>query len=427
MIRLSLGLVGLAICNAILAVLMPWYVVTHLGVGIETDSFFAAGALPQLIFLVVSSALTQILVPLLATEDEKTFRRDAWGIFIIVSVLASLLALILSITAGFWVPRMVLGFSDKAKLLTISLTRIQMLAMIGNASVAVLWSAYYARQRFFWAELSSILANIISLLFIFWLLPVYGIVAAAWATVLNLGLKVALLMPALGRWQRPQWNSYVIKETWRRVKPFLFGQTYSRTDPLIDRFLISMTIAGYVSLLYIGQQIYSTINLIITKAIALPTAPKLAIAAKAGNWPLFRRIYRYRLWWMMGLSVLAGIILLVFGERLLHLMIGHGGITAQNVRLLWWIMLALIGLFVGGSAGQLTAVAFYAMGDTRTPTNLFIWTYTIYIPIKVIAFFSYGLMGVAVATSVHLVLNFVLQLIVLERATSPGRVALRVG
>ncbi|HEX3227865.1 MAG TPA: hypothetical protein VHQ95_02805, partial [Pyrinomonadaceae bacterium] len=64
MIKLSFILAGLAICNAVLAVLMPWYVVTRLGVGIETDAFFASGALPQLIFLVASFSLTQVLVPL---------------------------------------------------------------------------------------------------------------------------------------------------------------------------------------------------------------------------------------------------------------------------------------------------------------------------------------------------------------------------
>ena len=66
MIKLGFILAGLAICNAVLAVLMPWYVVTRLGVGVETDAFFASGALPQLIFLVASFSLTQVLVPLLA-------------------------------------------------------------------------------------------------------------------------------------------------------------------------------------------------------------------------------------------------------------------------------------------------------------------------------------------------------------------------
>jgi peptidoglycan biosynthesis protein MviN/MurJ (putative lipid II flippase) len=415
LIKLSLILAGLAICNAVLAVLMPWYVVTHLGVGIETDAFFASGALPQLIFLVASFSLTQVLVPLLATEDEKTFRRDAWGFFLGVTGFFSLLAAVLFGFAGYWVPLLVPGFSNEAKELTVSLSRIQLLGMVGNASVAVLWSVYYARQKFLWAELSPVFANVLSLLFLFWTLPQYGIAAAAWATVLNLVLKVAFLMPLLGRWQAPQWDSYAIREAWRRLKPFLLGQTYSKSDPLIDRFLTSMSIAGDLSLLYIGQQIYSAINLIITKAISAPTVPRLALAAKSGDWRNFRHTYRQRLLWMAGLAVATLLVLLVFGEPLLHLMIGHGGITAQNVHMLWWIMLGLIGLLMGGTAGQITAVAFYAMGDTKTPTMLFVWTFTIYIPIKVIVFLHYGLIGLAIATSVHLIMNFLLQLIFLEQ------------
>lgn len=51
--------------------------------------------------------------------------------------------------------------------------------MVGNASVAVLWSVYYARQKFLWAELSPVFANVLSLLFLFGTLPQYGIAAAS--------------------------------------------------------------------------------------------------------------------------------------------------------------------------------------------------------------------------------------------------------
>lgn len=394
---------------------MPWYVVTRLGVGIETDAFFASGALPQLIFLVASFSLMQVLVPLLATEDEQTFQRDAWGFFVGVSGFFSLLAIILYVVAPYWVPLIVPGFSAQARVLAIMLSRIQLLAMIGNAAVVVLWSVFYARQRFLWAEISSVIANALSLVFLFWTLPRYGIVAAAWATVLNLGLKVVLLMPILGHWQRPQWNSNAMKEAWRRIKPFLLGQTYAKSDPLIDRFLTSLTTAGSLSLLYIGQQVYSAANLIVTKAISTPAVPHLAIAAKSNDWTSFKRIYYQRLLWMLAITSAGGVGLFLIGEPLLRLMIGHGGITTQNVHTLWFIMLALVGLLIGGTAGQVISGAFYAIGDTRTPTMLFIGTYTVYIPVKILVFLRYGVVGLALATSVHLLVNFIVQTVVLEK------------
>ena len=421
MIRLSLTLAALALCNAVLAMLIPWYVVTRMGVGIETDAFFASGALSQLIFLVASFSLTQVIVPLLATEDEKTFQRDAWGLFLAISGVFVLLSAGLFVTAPYWVSLIVPGFSAEALRLTVMLSRIQLLGMIGNALVAVLWSVYYARQRFLWAEVSSVLANVVALVFLYWTLARYGIVAAAWATVLNLGLKVGLLMPILGRWQKPNWNSYAIKEAWRRIKPFVLGQTYAKSEPLIDRFLTSLTTAGNLSLLYFGQQIYSAINLVIVKAVSTPTVPRLAIAAKNLDWRSFRHVYRERLIWILVIAITSSSVLFFIGEPVLRLMIGHGGISTQNVHMLWWIMVALAGLLIGGTAGQVISTAFYAIGDTRTPTMLFIGTYTVYIPLKILVFLRYGVIGIAVATSVHMTVNFLVQLVVLERAIRRNR------
>jgi peptidoglycan biosynthesis protein MviN/MurJ (putative lipid II flippase) len=88
---------------------------------------------------------------------------------------------------------------------------------------------------------------------------------------------------------------------------------------------------------------------------------------------------------------------------------------------LWWILVALAGVLIGGASGQVISGAFYAIGDTRTPTMLFIVTYTIYIPIKILVFLRYGVIGLAVVTSIHLAINFLLQLVVLELtvATTP--------
>lgn len=417
----TLTLACLAGANILLSLILQWYVITQFGVGIETDALFAGMALPQLILSVVSSSFTHVLVPLLATESDLTFRQNAWGFFLGISALFTTLALALFVTAAYWVPWLVPGFSQPAQMLTVSLTRIQLVSMIFTASVSVLWAVYHARKQFIWVELSTLLSSLIALALIVQLLPVYGIAAAAFVIVLRTGLQVLWLLPGLGRWQWPQWNSTAMREAWRRVRPLLVGTAYYRTDPLVDRFLASMAPAGGLSLLYIGQQIYGVANVIAQKAIAAPMVPQLAIEAEAGRWPTFRRIYQKRLLLIGGLAAVGYAIFLIAGERILNLLIGHGGVTADNVHLLWLIMVALAGFFIGGAMGQITSTAFYAMGDTATPTRMSIVIYTLYVPAKVIAFMRYGLMGLAVVTSINQFVNLIVQFLLLEGWVIPRR------
>jgi putative peptidoglycan lipid II flippase len=419
--RQTLTLACLAGGNILVTLLFQWYVITQLGVGIETDALFAGMAVPQLILMVVSSSLTHVLVPLLATENELTFARNAWGFFLGISGIFTGFAVLLFVSAGYWVPWLVPGFSSAGQSLTVSLTRIQLVGMIFTASTSVLWSVYHARQKFIWVELSSLLSSLAGLFLLVRILPTSGVSGAAFLIVLRTALQMVWLLPGLGRWQWPDWKSPAMREAWLRIRPLLIGTTYYRTDLLIDRFLASMAPSGGLSLLYIGQQIYGVANIVAEKAIATPMVPQLAILASAAKWPAFRQLYQRRLLAMGGLTVAGYIFLLVAGERVLNLLIGHGGVTKHNVHLLWLIMVALVGVFIAGAMGVITSKTFYAMGDTRTPTRMSIVTYTLYIPAKILAFLHYGLMGLAVVTSVYLFLNLCIQIVLLEGFVIPGR------
>ncbi|HEY9282130.1 MAG TPA: lipid II flippase MurJ [Pyrinomonadaceae bacterium] len=416
MFRLSLTIGWLSACNSVLAVLVPWYVVTKIGANAETDAFFASSAPPQFIFLIISSTFAPILVPLFATSDEESFLNDARTFFLAVTVFFCLLAVVLLIAAEVWVPFLVSGFSAAGKGLALRLTKIQLISMVLNASIVTLWSCYQARQKFIWQEVSSLLANVSALLLLVYALPRFGIQAAAWAMVFNNSLKLILLLPILGRWRRLRWNTAIAAEAWRRLKPFLPGQIYLKTDPLLDRYLTSMTQAGGLSLFYVGQQVLSTVNHVLYKSVASTLAPALAIEAKEGAWHTYRRAYRQRLLMMLALTTAGVLLLLSVGLPASHLAIGHGGVTAENVRTLWLIMLSLAGVFVGGAALQVTSVAFYAIGDTKTPALLSATAYTIYIPLKVLVFLRYGLFALAVVMSVYFVVSFIAQFLALERA-----------
>jgi peptidoglycan biosynthesis protein MviN/MurJ (putative lipid II flippase) len=410
----GVGVGLLATCNAALAVLSAWYIVARTGLNVETDAFFASGALPQLTYLLLSATLLPVLVPLLATRDAESLREDAWAFFLLVTGLFGALGALLYATCWLWVPAFVPGFSAEAKALTVGLTRVQVLSMVLNAAIVTLWAAQHARRRFVWVELSGVLANLAGLLFLFFALPRFGIRAAAWNAVFYNGLKLAFMLPVLGRWRRPAWPSPTVREAWRLFKPFLPGQAYLRAEPLLDRFLASLGGAGSLSLLYVAQQVYANVTQVTSKALVAPLAPRLAVGADSGRWQGFRRAYRARLLLIAMLAAAGVSLLLAFGPQALRLAIGHAGVTAENVNTLWLVLLALAGAFAGGVAGQAASGAFYAMGDTKTPTKVSAFVYTLYLPLKILVFLRYGLVGLALTMSAYFVANFCAQLVLLE-------------
>jgi peptidoglycan biosynthesis protein MviN/MurJ (putative lipid II flippase) len=176
-----------------------------------------------------------------------------------------------------------------------------------------------------------------------------------------------------------------------------------------------MAPAGGLSLLYIAQQVFGAANQVINKAIAAPTVPVLAEYAVQRDWRSFRQIYRKKLGLVAMITGTGYLAFLFLGERALHFLIGYGDVTDQNVRMLWWLTALLGGVLIGGAIGQLTSIAFYAQGDTKTPTILGVWSYTVYVPIKFIAFFVYGLVGLAVSTILFCLVNGIIQHVALQR------------
>jgi putative peptidoglycan lipid II flippase len=408
--RLAVLLGSLASGNILLGFIYQWYTVTTVGPGAETDALYAGMVVPQLVLAIIAGSLTNVLVPLLSTQRGEGFYKNAWSFFLSIGSLFSAITGILFVTSYFWVPWTVPGFDANTKSLTLSLVRIQLVGIVLAALTAVLWSVNYARQRFIWVELSSIISNMIGFGLLIWGLSRFGIVAAAWAMILKTFLQTLFLLRGLGPYSKPDWRSESLKEAWRRLKPLLLGTTYYKTDQLVDRFLASMVPAGGLTLLYMAQQLYGSGSAILNKSIVTPMVPTLSNKAHTGDWQNFRHIYLKRLFAMVVATGLGFLIILIFGQSLLTLLFGHKRFDTQNVATLWWLLIALGGLWVGGGMGTITSSTYYAKGDTRTPTRLGIWTYTIYLPLKVASFILFKLTGLAISTSLFYMVNFILQL-----------------
>ncbi len=411
----SIQLGALSVINIGISFLFQWYIVIKVGPGTDTDALFAGMTLPQMIITIVSGSLMGVMVPLLAGEDKQRQKNDAWSFFIIVACLFGLLSGILYLTAWLWIPLTVPGFDHAAKELTIKIAQIQLIGMFFTAINGVQWATSYSQEKFILSEIAPIISGLISAVILVWLLPIYGVIGAAWSTVLRVVIQSLLLMPAMGRPHLDKIFNSTVQTAFYRMKPILIGSVYYKTDPFIERYLLSYSNNGDLSLYYLAQQIYSSLNQIISKAISSPLVPRLSSLYKLNNFKEFQRITFEKSKQITYISIAMLVILLVPGFEFFMFVITYLNLKFNNFDQLRWILLCLSGVFLFGAVGQIFSSSLYSIGDTHSVAKISVITYSVYVPIKIVSFYTFGITGLAVSTSILYVSDSLIMAYVIQK------------
>lgn len=410
---IHLGVV--VVINLAIQFVFQWYIITSLGAGHQTDALFGAMALPQFILVVLSGSLTMVLVPIITQYAGSRFREESWNYFQAVGILFICIAIVLFVTAHWWVKWILPGFIGSNYQLTLDLTRIQVTAMVFSALLSVLWGVHSAKGFFIKIEVTSISANIIALAILMMFIDTLGIYIAAWVNLLKLILQVMFLSQILGPYKRPDFRSLSFKIAKQKIKPLIAGNAYYQTDPLVDRYLTSRGIPGELTFLSFAQQLYQATNSIVVKVLVNTMIPEMAKAYAAGNIERFNQILKKRLLISIAFIVVSFITMLLAGEWFLGLIFSFKKMTATDVHQLWWVLVLLGGYLLGDLIGNVGSAAFYAKGDTATPTKIGMVLFTLYIPVKVYCYFKFGIMGLAIAVSTYQVISFSTKLFFLRK------------
>ena len=143
--------------------------------------------------------------------------------------------------------------------------------------------------------------------------------------------------------------------------------------------------------------------------------PQLARQASDKAWWEFKRSMNARLLWVIWITVPVSMGILFHGQGLLKLLFGYGHFKPADVIELKWLLVALSGIWVGGAAGQILSTAFYAKGDTKTPTWIGVVGFTFGLTFKIAGFYLWGVFGIAIGTSAYYLLNAVWMNVAMNR------------
>ena len=110
---------------------------------------------------------------------------------------------------------------------------------------------------------------------------------------------------------------------------------------------------------------------------------------------------------VISLSVL--VLLALIRYNIAEFLFFRNYINVDNFEMLSWFMLWLSGSFIAGSVGLVSSSSIYASGDTKTLTRFGVYTQSVYIPIKLILFYMYGIKGLALSISMFIFINLIVQ------------------
>ena len=376
------------------------------GASTETDAYFASLAIPQLLAAVLATTSAGALVPALAGQASAEQNRHAWALLIAVGGAVALLTVPMSVFTGAWTPMLFPGFIGSHQTVVAKLAAIQVLAVPFIAANAVLTALHQARGLFLRVEAIGLCMSLSVALGLHLALPRFGLIAAAWLFFAKHCLQTMVLAAILEATRAPLRLSDVLP-FWRPARVLLVGNAYFKTDILVDRHLLSMGAAGSMSLFSLAQTMYAAVAGIIGQGWGSTAVPGLSVSYGRRDRRTFLALVWRNGWRIAVVALLAFALVSALAQPVLSALTSQR-VTTEDGTALWVLLLLLGGIPLFASLGSLVSGAFYATGDTATPTVVSAVTFTAFVIGKVVVFQSLGLAAFCILTTCYYAGNVII-------------------
>ncbi|MDD5016114.1 MAG: murein biosynthesis integral membrane protein MurJ [Atribacterota bacterium] len=399
------------------------------GAGIETDAFFIAFMIPNLLrsFLgegALNSAFIPIFTEYLTNHDRKKAEYFASNVLSILMIILIIIVILGILGAPLLIDIIAIGFKNNLYKyqLAINLTRI-MFPYIGFVAVAALFMGILnSYDHFLVPALAPAMLNISVIIFALALSFKYGIFSIAWGVVLG-GLGQALIQAPILIRKKIKYNFVVnfndpgTKKMLKLLIPAMVGLAITEINVVVDRTIASTLIDGSISALYYANRLIQFPLGVFGIAISIAIFPTLAKHIAKNNIPEFKKSLIFGLRMLLFTTIPSVVGLIVLKDSLIRLIYEHGTFNrvASNMTasaLLYYS----IGLFAYACV-RLITMSFYALKDAKTPVKIGIYIVFINIVLDLILVRYLAHSGLAFATSIAAILNLIILLKVLTDRT----------
>jgi putative peptidoglycan lipid II flippase len=393
--------------------------------GATTDAYTLAFTLPDAIFnIVAGGALASAIIPVFNDYMVKRKERQTAWYIASAALNTSMVALvILSLIAIIFTPQVMhLAFSDTFKdcpngpacsgPLAIDLTRIMLLQPIflGGATVAI--ALLQARQSFVAPAIGQVVYSMsivggIGATFLDAKTGIFGghlgIYGPTWGVVVGAILQLVIQIPGLIR-AKMAYTPVVnvshpgVIEIARLMGPRMLNAAVLYTSVFINRFLL-VGVGGVLTGYNTAMTLILLPNGIIGQALAQAAFPTLSTLVSAGEWDRLRQTVLRSIQTIMYLAIPASLGMMVLAKPISTALLDYHNFDPSKLPTVYEPLIFFsIGL-TGLALVEILTRSFYALEDTRTPTQVSLLQFMFVIGMSILLD-PWGGPGIALASSI---------------------------
>lgn len=410
-------LAGLAGAQLLFGFLIQITVIRTAGLGLFTDAFIAAQSVPLVFFAVISVSLQSSWLPKLSVLKSSFLTwRKANGVAIGQTlILSGGVALLISVLFPIWAPALFSKFNEQQLHLMLGMSNFLAAAMVLNCLSVMCLTALRSRDSFISGEVTHLLGSVLALSAVYFLVPMFGIEAAAWVLSARALIVFATLYFLCFRPRFSVVRAISDRESWKNIGMLFSASSLYKTSPIVDRYWSAQSFAGATTIYSFAQTAMGALATVIERSVCMPVLPQLSRLVEQKRFRQLRSKYRATVGVVSIVVIVLTAALIVFSSLLEIVLSELLSVDSSATKMITELAFALLVYMHIAASGNVVMHTFYAMNDTRTPVNVGVIGFFISLGIRAVGFIEFGLLGLAYCMSLYYFLNMLTAVYLLER------------
>ncbi len=391
-------------------------IANNFGAGMYTDAYNIAVTVPETIFMLIGLAISTSFLPVLSKIKAKKGKNEMYyfanNVINILFIISVIFFAITSIFSKEIVMTLGKGFDTETTILAIRLTRITLINLLFMSINACFTSLLQVNEDFVIPSILGLFFNLPMIVYLLFFRS-YDIIGLTIANVIGNFFRVVVQVPSLVS-HGYKYKFFVnlkdegLKAILLLIIPVVIAAGANSINMIVDKRIASSLEIGSISALGYAEKLIFFINSIITTSISSVAYPMMANARNSKKIDEFVELLKKSLIYLALILIPITVGVIIFKEDIVSIIYKRGKFTDYAVRLTSLALLGYtVGIFFTGMRDILNSTLF-SMGKTKITTLNGIIGVIINICLSIILSKTMGISGVALASSIAMIITSIL-------------------